>query len=201
LITKLLLAPTAADRVAILSNDADYTFNFAKPANSTGLGGSIVGANRKNMPALIGQGSSMAVGFLGPCGFNTPHTHPRGTELQIVVEGSIVTTMILENGARAVHTNLSTYGMTVFPQGSLHQQFNPDCEPTVFVAAFNTEDAGTQQTQDTFFMLDDNVIKAAFGGGEFFDGQDIDRVRHMIPKSVALGVDQCLQKCGISKRR
>jgi hypothetical protein len=205
LITKLLLAPTAGDRIGLLE-DKDFVFDFgARPAGSpgvaSGLGGRIVGANRKTMPSLIGFGSAVAVGFLGPCGFNTPHIHPRGTETQTVAQGSLVTTMLLENGVRPIRTNLTQYQMTFFPQGSMHQQYNPDCEPAVFIAGFNNEDPGTQQTQDTFFMLEDEVIKAAFGGGEFFDGEDIDRVRNMIPKSAALGVEQCWKKCGIPKRK
>jgi hypothetical protein len=142
----------------------------------------------------------MAIGFLGPCGFNTPHTHPRGTELNVVVQGSLVTTMILENGVRAVNHNASLYQMSLLPQGALHQEYNPDCTSTVFVAGFNNEDPGAQQTQDTFFKLEDNVIQAAFGG-DIYSGEDIDLIRDMIPANVALGVEECLRKCGIPKRK
>ena len=142
----------------------------------------------------------MVLGFLGPCGMNTPHTHPRGTELNIVVQGSLMTTMILENGARAVTNHNTLYQMNVFPQGALHQEFNPDCTPTVFVASFNNEDAGTQQTADAFFKLAPNVIRAALGGEIVVDGRDIDQIRNQIPANVARGVDQCLRKCGLKKR-
>jgi hypothetical protein len=30
--------------------------------------------------------------------------------------------------------------MTVFPQGAIHTEFNPDCVPAAFVAAFPDED-------------------------------------------------------------
>jgi hypothetical protein len=61
LISSLELAPTTADRLAIL-NKVDpvgsyfkYNFNLAanpSPGGGTGLGGSGVLANRKNFPAL-----------------------------------------------------------------------------------------------------------------------------------------------------
>jgi len=127
------------------------------------------------MPALIGTGSGMTMGFLGPCGFNTPHVHPRGTELNVVVVGALTVTMILENGVRAVHNNVSTYEMHAFPQGSLHQEFNPDCGEAIFVAAFNSEDFGVGQTADLFFRLNSDVIAAALGTSNLvIDGRDID---------------------------
>jgi hypothetical protein len=204
-INSLLLAATGRDRIALLPNDNDFIYDFANPPtqlyNSSGKGGFTIAANRKTMPSLIGTGSSMSVGFLGPCGFNTPHTHPRGTELNIVVQGSLMTTMILENEARAVSNPTNLYQMAVFPQGALHQEFNPGCEPTVFVAAFNNEDAGTLQTMNAFFELPDDVIQASFGGDVIISGQDVDLVRGMIPMNVAKGVEECLTKCNIPKRK
>jgi len=207
IITSLLDAPTGRDRVAILTNDDDFTYDFLHPPTAmgiaTGLGGHTVTANRNTMPGLIGTGSSMTVGFLGPCGMNTPHTHPRGTELNIVVKGRLVTSFIAENGARVVHNNGSLYQMAAFAQGALHMEFNPDCKPAVFVASFNNEDAAVLQMANAFFMLDENVVRAALGAGTgdiVVDGKDLDLVRTIIPENVAKGVEECLQKCGLTKR-
>ena len=221
LINKLILAPTALERIELLPNDTDFAYDFLNPptpkANTTGLGtlktsplssiqltkligGHTTIANRATCPGLIGTGSSMTVGFLGPCGMNTPHTHPRGTELNIVVQGSLMTTMIGENGARAVSNYNTLYQMSIFPQGALHMEFNPNCTPAVFVAAFNNEDAGTQQTADAFFKLSDDVITAALGGDVMVDGRDVDQVKGMIPANVAKGVEECLTTCGLKKR-
>lgn len=65
--------------------------------------------------------------------------------------------------------------MTPFPQGSVHAQYNPDCSPAVFVAAFADEDPGA---------------------GHVADG-DVGRLRAAIPDSIALGVRECLDRCGI----
>jgi hypothetical protein len=40
-------------------------------------------------------------------GFNTPHTHPRATELAIVVKGRMISEFVQETGARKIR-NVST---------------------------------------------------------------------------------------------
>ena len=77
---------------------------------------------------------------------NTPHTHPRATELlYLVSNGQLETGFIEENGARFV-TNTMTQGQgTIFPKGSIHFQANLGCEPLTFVAALNDEDPGASQ--------------------------------------------------------
>jgi hypothetical protein len=70
----------------------------------------------------------MAVGFLDACSINTPHTHPRATEMQFSVNGTITTGMITENGARFITTELPPGSMTIFPLvgDSIHPNFPPD---------------------------------------------------------------------------
>jgi hypothetical protein len=49
-------------------------------------------------------------------GANSPHTHPRATEVQIVVRGGpIFTEFIMENGVRPVKNNVSLGMATIFP--------------------------------------------------------------------------------------
>ncbi|KAK6508085.1 hypothetical protein TWF506_010191 [Arthrobotrys conoides] len=204
LIARLVTLPLQQDRIALL-RDEDFTFDFRNPQGSvsvaTGNAGRVVQANRRTFPALIGTGSGMAVGFLGPCGFNTPHTHPRGTELNIPVVGRLNTSMILENGVRVVNTLAETFQLHVFPQGSIHQEFNPDCGETIFIAGFNSEDFGTSQVADNFFKLAPDVIRASVGASSFVvDGRDVEQFRGIIPPNVAIGVESCLARCGLAKR-
>lgn len=203
LIAALVTAPLQLDRIALLK-DEDFSFDFRNPPGdiqvATGNAGRVVVANRKTFPALIGTGSSMAMGFLGPCGFNTPHTHPRATELNVPILGNLHTSIILENAVRVINVNVTTFQVHVFPQGAIHQEFNPDCGNTIFVASFNSEDPGTSQVADNFFKLPSDVITAAVGGNIVVDGRDIDQFKTMIPHNVAIGVESCLQKCGLAKR-
>lgn len=204
LINQLLLAPTAVDRQALITNDADFVYNFQSPpaasAITKGEGGMTVKADRKLFPPLIGTGVSMTVGMLGPCGFNTPHVHPRSSEINIIVQGRLGTEYILENGARAIFNTLNQYDMTVFPQGAVHTEFNPDCNDAVFVAGFASEDPGVQQSAQTLLGLEDDLVNAVFGAANVtIDGKDIDTFRPLLPANVALGVESCLVKCGLQK--
>ncbi len=156
-------------------------------------------ADRDTFPALIGSHGSMTLGFLGPCGFNTPHVHPRAAELNIVVQGRLMSSVTAENGARHMNHTMNQFQMSIFPQGALHTEFNPDCTPAIFVAAFPDEDPGVQQAVQTFFGLEDEIIKAALGGDGSVDGMQLDMFKGLIPPNVALGVESCLQKCNISK--
>jgi hypothetical protein len=140
----------------------------------------------------------MTLGFLGPCGFNTPHVHPRSSQINVVVEGRLITNHKLENGARVIANELDLYQMTIFPMGATHTEFNPDCGNATFVAGFASEDPGVEQSAQTFFELDTDIIQAALDV-KTINGADIEAFREKIPDNVALGVEQCLQKCGISK--
>ena len=129
---------------------------------------------------------------------NTPHTHPRATEFLTVVEGALESGFILENGfATEQTTSLRKLQGTVFPMGSVHFQFNPACEPAVFVAALNSQDPGVSQAAQNFFGLNNEVVNATLGFPQQLDGKDINAFRKRIPENVALGVDSCLKKCGI----
>ncbi|MCJ1246984.1 hypothetical protein MMC30_004195 [Trapelia coarctata] len=201
-IVALELAATAVDRLAILTDPSDFVFDFQNAgtdAATKGKGGKTVKADRKTFPALIGTGVSMTVGFLGPCGFNTPHVHPRSSEINIVVQGSLVAEFVAENGARPIINTLTQYQMTVFPQGAMHTEFNPLCTPSVFVAGFASEDPGVQQTVQSFFALDGEIVRAALGG-EAVAGVDIEAFRGVVPRNVAVGVESCLVRCGLVKK-
>ncbi|KAI1849321.1 hypothetical protein JX265_012118 [Neoarthrinium moseri] len=208
---RIFLSDTRVDALNnVLTSNEDFKFNFEEEKQKNGgpsKGGKVVPANRKTFPALTNTGIGGAVAFLGPCGFNTPHVHPRATEFAMVVEGTIVSSMIPENNVvdkddkpREILNKLSKFESTVFYAGSVHSQFNPNCEPATFFAAFNSEDAGTGQiAQELFAASNADATAAVFGN--MIDGADIDKLKNSISKNVALGVEQCLQKCGISKRK
>jgi len=210
LIAKLKDAPTAVDRFKTLLFGADgkllsgddlqkkVVFDFNNPTKSAG--GAVAAANIANFPILTDLDIATTVAFLGPCGMNTPHIHPRATEFLTVVEGSIDAGFILENGFVAeVASNLKKFQGTVFPMGSIHYQVNNNCEPATFVATLNSEDPGTSQIAQNFFGLNGDVVSATLGFPATLDGKDIETFRKSIPANLALGIDKCLAKCNIKK--
>ena len=121
-------------------------------------------ANFGTFPALIGTGMAMTIGFLGPCGYNTPHTHPRATEFNFAVNGTLSAGVLMENGARFIFNQVQPGSAAIFPKGAIHFEMNNECgkrflplgsvqlidqwsftEPAMFVAAFNDEDPGVDQ--------------------------------------------------------
>jgi len=203
LIAALRASPNAVTRIAMLE-DSDFVFDFLNPptdngfASLDGRGGSLINAFSSTFPALIDNGMAMAVGFTKPCGFNTPHTHPRATELSIVVNGTMISEFVAESGARKIRNVHTPYSVVIFPRGSLHLEFNPNCEDMTFVAVFNDEDPGINIPAQTLFELDDDLASLALGL-EFLPGADIELYRNLVPSSLAQGVESCLEKCGIPK--
>jgi len=172
-------------------------FDFTSGLDTTvSAGGNLTLANVANFPALFANGLAMAIGQIGPCGLNTPHTHPRATELLYLASGVIEVGFIEENGARFVKNVLTAGQGTLLPQGSIHYQINYGCEPALFVAALNNEDPGATQIAQRFFGLPPNITQATMGD---IGLQEVDDLSNGIPDSMALGVDQCLQKCGLTR--
>ncbi|KAI1410801.1 RmlC-like cupin domain-containing protein [Hypoxylon sp. FL1857] len=204
-VQQILLSDTRADAVNnVLKDNSDFVFDFNKARKfGPGKGGEVVLANRKAFPALTGTDIAMAVTFLGPCGFNTPHVHNRATEFLIVTKGKVMSEMVIENGVgakpRDIMNTIEELQATPYFMGSLHTQFNPTCDDAVFVAPLSDEDPGTNTMAQAYFALNDDTIRAAAGNA--IDGADVDKFRGLLSTNVALGIEQCLKQCNISKRK
>jgi hypothetical protein len=144
----------------------------------------------------------VTLGFLEPCGINTPHMHPRATEFLILVEGSNLRFgQVLEDGLvksgqdQEIAGTLKRYQGTAFPPGSTHYQFNDSCEKAVFVAALNSEDPGTSRIAQNFFSLDPGVVNATLGYPRIVNGGDVKDFKKTIPNNLAQDVNVCLARC------
>ncbi|KAJ7231431.1 spherulin-1B precursor [Mycena rebaudengoi] len=178
-----------------------FDFNNQTPAPGA-KGGSILLATVDNFPILEELGISGAVSFIEPCGLNIPHIHPRASEILTVINGTLDTGFVLDNGLgfhTDIETQLGTFQATVFPIGSIHYQQNPTCSPAAFVAALNNEDPGRSDIATSFFMLPSDVIDAALGFPHTIGGENIDAWRAHLPVNLAAGVDSCLQMCGLTE--
>ncbi|KAF7195080.1 Spherulin-1A [Pseudocercospora fuligena] len=193
---ELLPADQLKDRVV---------FDFAAKAQPLGKGGRFVLANQNNFPVLVDQNIATAVGFLNPCGMNSPHTHPRATEWLTTVQGTLKTGFMLENGFLAnagegrqttqVSAELGPFQGTVFPQGSIHFQFNDNCSPATFIATLNSDDPGTSQIAQNFFFLDEKIVNITLGEPMTVDGSNIEEFRLTLPPNLVQAVDGCLKRC------
>lgn len=187
-----------------LFNQSSLFFDFLDECRTVGVtesfGGRTIRADSLTFPALVGNGGSITMGFIKPCGFNTPHVHPRSAEMNVVVAGTLFASSTNENGVNHVNQTLTQYSMTVFPAGAIHTEFNPDCVDAVFVAGFSNEDPGVGQIVQEISGFEGDLLNAAFGGELNVDGADIEAYRSKIPANVVRGVESCLAKCNIAKR-
>ena len=112
-----------------LINVCQFVFDFLHSAagETDGAGGHTVAASSANFPAVIGNGMAMTIGFLGPCALNTPHTHPRATEFNFVVNGTLQAGFLEENGARFIMNDVPAGSATIFPKGAIHFEMNTGC--------------------------------------------------------------------------
>ncbi|PVH97038.1 RmlC-like cupin [Periconia macrospinosa] len=216
--TALLLAQSETAREAILfphvPDAQNDTFQFINNTVTPPTGGTIFLSTINNFPALGSTGLAQAVGFVNPCGLNTPHWHPRANEFLTVVQGSLVGALILENDSGPgnvvggpppligpslqINTTLSNYTGMLFPKGLVHWQFNPECEPAVFVAGFDTPDPGRVEAALGFFSATpDEVLEASTGYSEFLTPAQIKGLRPTLTSSFTSIVESCAKKCGI----
>jgi len=193
-ITALHQANTADDRYAILGQDG-LAFSFLDSPSFGGGGkdGGVVLADDTIFPGVIGTGTSMLMGFLGPCGMVAPHLHPRATEILVNVAGPpLMTGVIAEGGAPSIVGYAGPGNVTVLPQGSIHYVASTGCYPTVIVAGFNNESPGALFVSQAYAAFDEETYAAAFGkSGVTMLSND------QIPNAVNIGRQECLKKCGI----
>lgn len=185
---------TQVERINILADDSDFVFSFTDPKNKVtkGAGGTLTSANAANFPALIGNGMALTIGAMEPCSMNSPHTHPRATEMLLMTSGQITAGFLAENGARFVVNNVTTLSATVFPAGSIHFQANYDCKPATFIAALNNEDPGTTQIAQRFFGLPPDVVGATLGG---LGVQQVADLAGLIPDNLIAAQKECFARC------
>lgn len=208
---QLLTAPNTVERFNIIREGLDaeeisLNFDFnpaANPGVTPGEGGQVDLAQRANYPILTTLGISAATIFFQPCGLNTPHIHPRATEFFTLTTPSdlgMLTGFVMENQQTAeFNTTITQYQGTVFPQGSIHWQQNLDCEPAVGVAGLNSEDPGASSIAQNFLInTSADILDATLGFPREINADNFAQFRSNIPASLAKGVQQCFDRCGIS---
>ncbi|GKV35746.1 hypothetical protein SLEP1_g43969 [Rubroshorea leprosula] len=157
----------------------DFFFSgFDKPGNtSNALGSAVTPASVEQLLGLNTLGVSLArVDYAPKGGLNPPHTHPRGTEILLVQEGTLYVGFVSSDsdGNRFFTKVLNKGDIFVFPIGMIHFQLNIGETPAVAIAAFSSQNPGTIVIANAVFgsnprinpdvltkafMLDKNVIK------------------------------------------
>ncbi|GAB4860968.1 hypothetical protein Ancab_036130 [Ancistrocladus abbreviatus] len=107
-------------------------------------------------PALNTLGISMNRIDLGHNGLNPPHSHPRATELGIVVGGKALVGFVTTGNV--FHSKVLTKGdMFVIPRGLVHFQKNVGKGKALIYAAFNSQQPGYAVVATTLFAAKPSI--------------------------------------------
>eukprot|EP00253_Pinus_taeda_P034467 PITA_34467 len=123
-----------------------------KPGDTSNqLGFVVTPAFVTQLPGLNTLGISLVrLDFAAPLGLNPPHTHPRATEILVVIEGTLLVGFITTNNT-LFSTTLEKGDVFVFPRGLVHFQQNIGPVNAVAFFGLNSQNPGTQQVAPTLF--------------------------------------------------
>ncbi|RZB46636.1 Germin-like protein 12-1 [Glycine soja] len=90
-----------------------------------------------------------------PKGLNAPHTHPRGTEILIVLEGTLYVGFVTSNqdGNRLFTKVLNKGDVFVFPIGLIHFQMNMGNGNAVAIAGLSSQNPGAITIANALFKV------------------------------------------------
>ncbi|XP_077242675.1 germin-like protein 8-2 [Tasmannia lanceolata] len=156
----------------MLAQASDFFFpGLDMPRNTNNrVGSNVTAVNVVQIPGLNTLGISMARIDFAPYGLNPPHTHPRGTEMIVVQEGTLLVGFVTSNLAngenRLISKVLNKGDVFVFPIGLIHFHFNVGRTNAVAIAALASQNPGVITIANAVFgsnlPISDDVLAKAF---------------------------------------
>ncbi|KAK8345575.1 hypothetical protein V6Z12_A07G158200 [Gossypium hirsutum] len=146
-----------------------YLSRLNIPGNTSNQVGSMVTpANVQQIPGLNTLGISLVrIDYAPYGGLNPPHTHPRATEILVVVEGTLYVGFVTSNMDNRLFTKVLHPGdVFVFPEGLVHFQFNIGHTNAVAFAALSSQNPGVITIANAVFgsdpAINPDVLAKAF---------------------------------------
>jgi quercetin dioxygenase-like cupin family protein len=151
------------------SKAEDFFFSgLQNPGNTDNpVGSNVTTVNVEKIPGLNTLGISLARIDFAPYGENPPHTHPRGTEILVVIEGTLLVGFVTSNPENRLFTKVLKQGdVFVFPIGLIHFQFNVGHTNAIAISGLSSQNAGVITIADAVFGSDPpinpDVLSKAF---------------------------------------
>jgi quercetin dioxygenase-like cupin family protein len=152
-----------------LVNANDFFFQGLNIPRSTAtqLGSTVTLLNVDKIFGLNTLGISLARIDFAPYGLNPPHTHPRATEILVVLEGTLLVGFVTSNpDNRLITKTLNAGDVFVFPIGLIHFQFNVGKTNAVAFAGLGSQNPGLIVIAKNVFgsnpPINPNVLTKAF---------------------------------------
>ncbi|KAJ9681943.1 hypothetical protein PVL29_018032 [Vitis rotundifolia] len=128
-----------------LATPEDFFFSGLHiPRNTSNpVGSTVTPVNVAQIAGLNPLGISMARVDYAPYGLNPPHTHPRATEILVVLEGTLYVGFVTSNpDNRLISKVLNKGDVFVFPISLIHFQHNVGHTSAVAIAALGSQNPG-----------------------------------------------------------
>ncbi|KAK9292928.1 hypothetical protein L1049_020909 [Liquidambar formosana] len=155
------------DPKLVTANDFFFS-GFQNPRNTKNqLGSNVTLLNVDMIPGLNTLDISLARIDFAPNGLNPPHMHPRGTELLLVLDGTLLIGFVTSNPDNRLFTKVLNAGdVFVFPVGLIHFQFNVGHTNAVSISALSSQNPGLIVIANSVFgsnpPISANVLTKAF---------------------------------------
>ncbi|KAG9456742.1 hypothetical protein H6P81_001250 [Aristolochia fimbriata] len=154
---------------SVLSKPGDTSANF--------FGFNVTLTNTRNLPGCNTQGLTLGRVDIAGGGAVPLHTHPRASEVTILLSGSIVVGFV-DTSNRLFSQTLQPGDSFVFPKGMLHFLLNLDpSRPALALSGLNSQNPGAQVSSLASFVsrpaIPDEVLKKSFR----ISGPDVDKIR------------------------
>ncbi|KAF2289903.1 hypothetical protein GH714_039088 [Hevea brasiliensis] len=147
----------------------DFFFPGLNVPGNTGnrVGSNVTLVNVDKLFGLNTLGISLArLDFAPNGGLNPPHTHPRATEILVVVEGTLYVGFVTSNPNRLFTKILYPGDVFVFPIGLIHFQFNIAKTNAVAFAGLSSQNPGVITIANAIFgpnpPINPDVLAKAF---------------------------------------
>ncbi|KAF8408719.1 hypothetical protein HHK36_004784 [Tetracentron sinense] len=147
----------------------DFFFDgLRQPGNTNNqVGSDVTPASVLQFPGLNTLGISMVRIDYAPGGQNPPHTHPRATEILIVIEGKLLVGFVTSNPNNTLFSVILEKGdVFVFPKGLIHFQQNIGKGPALAIAALSSQNPGVITIANAVFgatpPIPDFILARAF---------------------------------------
>ncbi|KAM7524815.1 hypothetical protein LguiA_014717 [Lonicera macranthoides] len=127
----------------VQANDFFFSGLHLTGNTSNAVGSHVTPVAVTQIPGLNSLGISMVRIDYAPMGINPPHTHPRATEVLLVLEGTLHVGFVTSNPEnRLLEKVLQKGDVFVFPQGLVHFQRNVGHNNVVAIAALSSQNPG-----------------------------------------------------------
>ncbi|CAI0433658.1 unnamed protein product [Linum tenue] len=151
------------------ANADDFTFRgLNMPGNTSNpVGSNVTLVNVDRLKGLNTLGISLArIDYAPYGGLNPPHTHPRATEILVVVKGTLHVGFVTSNPPKLFTKTLHVGDVFVFPIGLIHFQLNVANTNAIAFAGLSSQNPGTITIVNAVFgsdpAINPDVLTKAF---------------------------------------